>query len=261
MLKFKQGRTGAGIIGILALLGAVLLSPPVFAQTADIDAQAVRLLKASTDCVASLGKFNVDTASTLEVVLHSGQKIQYDHVATLSLQRPNKLRADRRGDLVDQTFFYDGKSLTMYNPGDKYFAASEAPGTLEEMLDFAREKLDIIAPAGDFLYKNAFEILMDNVSSAFVVGKSVVNGVRCDHLAFRSAASDWQLWVQEENPPLPRKLVITSTDIPGSPQFTVVMPKWNLDPVFAADFFDFKNEKDAKRIDFLPVGRNETPAK
>ena len=76
------------------------------------------------------------------------------------------------------------------------------------MLDFARTTLDIVAPAGDLLYANAYEILMDNVTSGFVVGKSVIEGVRCDHLAFRGANVDWQIWIREGSKPLPCKLVI-----------------------------------------------------
>jgi len=69
------------------------------------------------------------------------------------VERPNKLRAARTGDLVDQVFYYDGESLTLHDPHDNYYAMIAAPGTLEAMLDFAREKLDVVAPAGDLLYR------------------------------------------------------------------------------------------------------------
>ncbi len=121
------------------------------------------------------------------------------------------------------------------------------------MLDFARESLDIVAPAGDLLYSNAFEILMQDVASGFVVGKSVVEGKRCDHLAFRAPHVDWQIWIQEGDKPLPRKLVITSTDVSGAPQFAVVMAQWNLAPDISDKVFDFTPPNDAKKIDFLPA--------
>jgi len=34
----------------------------------------------------------------------------------------------------------------------------------------------------------------------------VVEGVRCDNLAFRAPNVDWQIWIQEGPEPLPRKL-------------------------------------------------------
>jgi hypothetical protein len=124
------------------------------------------------------------------------------------------------------------------------------------MLDFARESLDIVAPASDLIYADAFEILMQDVTSGFVVGKSVLDGVRCDHLAFRSPHADWQIWIQEGSEPLPRKLVITSRDVLNAPQFTVEMTRWDLAPEFSTQTFTFTPPEDAQGIDFLPVGNS-----
>jgi hypothetical protein len=222
------------------------------AQPTGIDPEAQRLLKASTDFLASQQRFSVDTRNTLEVVLKSGQKIEFNHTARSSVQRPNKLRAERTGDLVQQLFVYDGKTLTLYNPKDKAFAQVAAPDTLEAMLDFARNQLDIVAPAGDLLDKNAYGILMDGVTDGFVVGKAVIEGVRCDHLAFRAPHVDWQIWVQEGAQPLPRRLVITTRDLPNAPQFAVTMTKWNLKPTFDAQTFKFTPAAGATKVDFLP---------
>jgi hypothetical protein len=245
-------------VAACALVAAAVLPQTAPAQPAGIDPQAEKLLKASTAFLASQKRFSVDTRNTIEVVLTSGQKLQFGNASTAWVQRPNRLRAERKGDLVDQLFLYDGKSLTLYNPGQKYYATVAAPGTLDQMLDFARTSLDIIAPGSDLLYANAYQILMDNVTSGFVVGKGVVEGARCDHLAFRGAGVDWQIWIQEGAQPLPRKWVITSTDIAGSPQFEVVMTKWNLAPQFGEKTFSFTPGKDAMKVDFLPLSASST---
>ena len=241
------------VIAACAFVVAAVLPQTAPAQPAGIDPQAEKLLKASTAFLAAQKRFSVETWNTIEVVLTSGQKLQFGTAATASVQRPNKLRGDRKGDLVDQIFLYDGKSLTLYNPGQKYYATVAAPGTLDQMLDFARTQLDVIAPGSDLLYANAYQILMDNVTSGFVVGKGVVEGVRCDHLAFRGAGVDWQIWIQEGAQPLPRKWVITTTDIAGSPQFEVVMTKWNLAPQFGEKTFVFTPGPGAIKVDFLPL--------
>ncbi len=248
----------ARVIATFAFVVTSVLSQTAPAQPAGIDPQAEKLLKTSMAFLAAQKRFTVDTRNTIEVVLTSGQKLQFGTAATGSVQRPNKLRAERKGDLVDQLFLYDGKSLTLYNPGQKYYATVAAPGTVEQMLDFARTSLDIIAPGSDLLYANAYEVLMENVTSGFVVGKSVVEGARCDHLAFRGAGVDWQIWIQEGAQPLPRKWVITSTDIAGSPQFEVVMTKWNLAPQFGEKTFAFTPGKGARKVDFLPLGKSGT---
>ncbi|MFO7708279.1 MAG: DUF2092 domain-containing protein [Desulfobacterales bacterium] len=253
MSKIEHHQRSRLTVVALAIMIA-LLPQAAIGQSAEIESQAETLLERSTTYLASQKRFSVETRSTIEVVLVSGQKLQFDHAAVLSVKRPNKLKAERRGDLVDQMFYYNGKSLALHNPSENYYAKVAAPDTLEKMLDFARESLDIIAPAGDLLYENAFELLMQDVTSGFVVGKGVVEGVRCDHLAFRSPHVDWQIWTQEGRRPLPRKLVITATDVAGAPQFTVVMPKWDLAPKFAEGIFDFTPPKSAKKVEFLPMG-------
>lgn len=247
----RIGRGGA--VAAVLLLAAVLF-PAAHAQSEAIDPAARQLLKASTDFLACRQAFSLDTESSIEVVLGSGQKIQFDHTARVSVERPDKLRAERTGDLVDQVFYYDGESLTLHNPERNYYATIAAPGTLEEMLDFAREKLGIVAPASDLFYKNAYDILMQDVTSGFVVGKGVVDGVRCDHLAFRAPHVDWQIWIEEGNRPLVRKLVITTRDKLNAPQFTVVTKNWNLEPKFNIDTFRFTPPKCPQQVEFLPRG-------
>jgi len=238
---------------VLALASMVLLPLVASAQPGEIDAQAKALLKASTDFLAIQKQFMFETSTTLEIVLTSGQKLQFDNATKQSIQRPNKLRAERVGDLIEQVFYYDGKSLTLSNPADGVYATVAAPDTLEGMLDFARDSLDIVAPASDLLYEDAFAILMEDVTSGFVVGKSVVGGVRCDHLAFRASDVDWQIWIQEGSQPLPRKFVITTRDVINAPQFAVEVTKWDLGPRFSAETFSFAPPKGAKQIEFLPV--------
>ena len=244
-------RLTAGLSRCCAIATLAMLSVATQAQVAGIAPEAKQILKASTDFLASQQRFTADTRNTLEIVLKSGQKIEFNSTGRQSVQRPNKLRAERTGDLVEQVFVYDGQSLTQFNPQEKIYAQVPAPGTLEDMLDFARTKLDIVAPAGDLVYKNAYDILMDGVTEGIVVGKAVIEGVLCDHLAFRAPDVDWQIWIQEGAQPLPRKIVITTLDLPNAPQFGITVTKWNLQPTFDANTFTFTPQAGMKRIDFL----------
>jgi len=222
------------------------------AQSAGVAPEAKQILKASTDFLASQQRFTADTRNTLEIVLKSGQKIEFNSTGHQFVQRPNKLRSERSGDLVEQLFVYDGKSLTLYQPQDKVYAQVAAPGTLEEMLDFARTEYDVVAPFGDLLFKNAYDILMDGVTDGIVIGKAVIEGVVCDHLAFRAPDVDWQIWIQQGAQPLPRRIVITTLDLPNAPQFAVTVTQWNLEPTFDAQTFSFTPQAGVKQIEILP---------
>ena len=252
MKSTVERRLLAAVSQCFAIAALTTLSLAAQAQSAGIAPEAKQILKASTDFLANQQKFTADTRNTLEIVLKSGQKIEFNSTGRQSIQRPNKLRAERTGDLVEQVFVYDGKSLTLSNPQEKVYAQVPTPGTLEEMFDFARTKLDIVAPAGDLAYKNAYDILMDGVTEGIVVGEAVIEGVRCDHLAFRAPELDWQIWIQQGAQPLPRKLVITTLDLPNAPQFAITITKWNLQPAFDAETFTVTPSAGMKQIDFRP---------
>jgi hypothetical protein len=256
--KYRSTRR---IVSVVALAMLVLAGwpQPAHTQPAGMEPQAEKLLRRMSDYLASRQQFSLKAESTLEAVLTSGQKIQFNSPATLEVSRPNKLRAHRKGDIVNQEFFYDGKTLTLYNPRENLYATTAAPPTIDEMLDFAREKLDVIAPASELLYKNAAEKMLKESSSGFMVGQSVVGGVKCTHLAFRGAEVDWQIWIEDGAKPLPRKFVLTSKKVAGEPQFAVLVRSWDLTPKLTDQMFTFVPPKGAKKIEFLQLTAEAKP--
>jgi hypothetical protein len=251
------------IVSVVALAMIVLVGWPSTGHTqpAGMDPQAEKLLRRMSDYLASRQQFTLKAESTLEAVLTSGQKIQFDSPATLEVLRPNKLRAHRNGDIVNQEFFYDGKTLTLYSPKENLYATTAAPPTIDEMLDFAREKLDVIAPGAEILYGNAAERMLKVTTSGFVVGPSVIGGVKCTHLAFRGAEVDWQIWIEDGDKPLPRKFILTSKKVAGEPQFAVLIRSWDLTPKFTNQEFSFVPPKGAKKIEFLQLTAEATKPK
>jgi hypothetical protein len=238
----------------LATLAVVAAAPTVSrAQGADVDPEAVKLLRRMTDYLGSLQQFSVHTQTTIEDVLASGHRVDFDVSANVIVSRPNKLYAERKGDLIDQIFSYDGKTLTLYNPSDKVYATEPAPGTIEEMLDFARESLGLTVPAADLVYRNAFPLLMQDVTFAAVVGKAVIGGVTCDHVLFSRPGVDFQVWVAAGGQPLPCKYVVTDTGTPARLSVTTVMSDRNVAPAVADGQFTFVPPQGAKPITFMPL--------
>jgi hypothetical protein len=237
----------------LALTAAVLGAAPAPAEPAGVDPKAAEILRASMSYVGGLQRFALETDNSIEVVLESGQKLQFENPVKLVVRRPNHLRAERVGDLVDQLFLYDGKHLTLFDRGRGFYASVDAPPTLDGALDLALDRLDIVAPAGDLLYSDAYETLTKDATSGIDVGPAMVGGVRCRHLAFTLPEVDWQLWVQEGDQPLPRKFVITSKQQPSAPEFTVWMRTWDLSPSAPDDLFTFTAPEKAQQIEFLQL--------
>jgi hypothetical protein len=237
----------------LLLTGAMMAAPLSVAAQPSLDEAAVERLRESMTYLSGLQQFGLDSRTSIEVVLLSGQKILLDDSSMAIVQRPNKLYAVRQNALTNQKFIYDGSTLALVDEAAGYHAVVDAPATLEGMLDFARESLDIVAPAGDVIYNNAFDHLMQDVYSGLVVGPAVIEGALCDQLAFSAPGTDWQIWIQQGEQPLPRKMVITSRDIVNAPQFTVVIEKWDLEPEVSADRFLFKPPEGSIAVEFIPL--------
>jgi len=250
MAIFTNRMAVAGFALATLVLSAIV---PTEARAQTVDPAAVKILQRTMDYLASLQQFSVHTQNTVEEVLVSGQKIQFDYANGLTVQRPNKLLAKRHGDIVDQSFSYDGKTLSLYNASHNYYASVAAPGSIEGMLDFARESLDLVAPASDLLYRNAFPLMMEHVYSAMIIGKAVIGGVKCDHLLFSRPGVDFQVWVADAGKPLPYKYVVTDTGIPGRLSVTTVMSKWNVAPAVDDARFSFVPPQGVKKISFMPV--------
>jgi hypothetical protein len=246
-------------VALWALALSATTSTEVRAQA--VEPEATRILRRMTDYVGSLQRFSLNTHNMLEDVLVTGQKIQkiqYDFTSSVLVQRPDKLRAER-GDLVSQVFLYDGKTLTMYSREGNYYAATPAPDNIDDLLAFARDTLDIVPPSGDVVFTNAFDLLTAGVTSGGVVGKSMIGGVRCDHLAFTSPFVDWQIWIADGAEPLPYKYVLTTKDDPAYPQYIVLMSDWNVAPEVDDALFSFAAPPGATKIDFLRTDKGNTP--
>src|ERR1700741_2703827 len=249
----KRERSLRGRI-VAALLSAAPLWPVACpAQSSDIDPDAIALLRRSTDYLGSLKQFRLETAVSIEAVTSAGQKLQFDARVRTSVMRPSSSRAARVGEQVSKVLFYDVKSLTMSMVGERYYATVAAPPTLDAMVDFAADKLDVIAPGTDLIYSNAFERLTEGLNSAFFVGEAMIGGVRCVHLALRNPEVDWQIWIQDGDKPLPRKFVVTSKRMPQSPQFEVTVSSWDVAPKLNDTVFRFAPSSGWRKIDFLPV--------
>jgi hypothetical protein len=251
-------RAAAAWLAFGALALAASVATEVKAQARDVDPAAAQILKRMTDYLGSLQRFSLDTQNIFDDVLESGQKIQYDLLTAVVVQRPNKMRSERKGDLVSEVVIYDGKTITAYNGDNKYYAVTPAPDNLDDALVFASTALGIVPPSGDLIYRNAFDLLTAHVTSGNVVGKSMIGGVKCDHLAFTGPLVDWQIWIADGDKPLPRKYVITTKDDPAQPQYIVLMSNWNVSPNLSDALFTFTPPQGTKKADFVRLDTGET---
>ena len=217
------------------------------AQSARAD-DAAQLLKAMTDYTAAQKSISATFDSSIEVVTPELEKIQFTSSGKLQLTRPDKLRISRTGGYADVQLVYDGKTVSIYGNNVKAYARADLAGTIDQLVDLIQAKSAAAMPGTDLL-SNAYDELMSNVIQASHIGQGVIDGVECEHLAFRGVDTDWQIWIESGARPVPRKFVITSKTLAGALQYTLRIKDWKTDAIADADAFVFKPPAGVTKVD------------
>jgi len=210
--------------------------------------QAVDALKAMSAYLMTANTLGIVSESSLDVVTNDGQRIQLDGTTTYKVRRPGFV-IDYVSDMKSRRFIYDGKTFTVYSPKLGFYASVPAPATNREVLDTIYEKFGIALPLEDLFRwsdpSNAARV--QNFKAAYQVGTATIDGAETTHYAFREPNVDWEVWIQQGDQPLPRKLVIVDRTDPAKPTF-IARLSWQWNPTFTDADFTFVPDADAKRI-------------
>jgi hypothetical protein len=241
-MKIKSWLT---IIVVVALVLVGMAATPVMTQEGDAKA----ILKAMSDYVGSQQTIEITFDSAIEIITPQLEKIQFTNSGGALLRRPDKLHAHRVGGYADVDMFYDGKTTSVYGRHVNGYAQFEAPGSVDDLIQALREGHGIALPGADLLLTNSYAVLAEDILEAKHIGRGVIDGVECEHLAFRNFDTDWQLWVEVGSKPIPRKMVVTSKTMNSAPQYTLQVKEWKTEVTPAADAFTFTPPAGAEKLD------------
>lgn len=244
----KWLRASAATLGAAGLALMVGLSTPSVAR-AD-EAAAKSLLKSMASYLAAQKTISLTYDASLEVVTREDQRLMLASSGTVTLARPDKIRATRSLGFADVELVFDGKLLTVLGKNAKLYGQVESPGSVDKLIDELREKYNMLLPAADLLASSPYDALMEEVIDVKDLGSGVIGGVECDHLAFRTKEVDWQIWIAQGPRPYPCKYVITSKLVPGGPQYSIQVRDWKAGADVASDEFVFSAPAGYRKVDF-----------
>jgi hypothetical protein len=229
-------------------------SPAAAAQPSAnaVDPAAIQALKEMGAHLQTLKRFEVSTRLTGERVLADGQKLQHTATADLDVVRPNRLRAVMRSARSEREILFDGKTVTLFTPAQKYYSTVPFTEDLATLVERLEQRYGVEVPLADLFVWGTPEAPLDRIKSAMNAGQDFVGDDLCDHYAFRQGEVDWQIWITAGARPLPRKLVITNRADDARPQ-SVSLLDWNLKPTFRDSVFTFTPPPGAKAVEILPL--------
>jgi hypothetical protein len=234
------------LLAMAWVLVATFAAAPAVSLAQEDDATAI--LKTMSDYVGSQQTIELTFDSAIEIITPQLEKIQFTNSGGALLRRPDKLHAHRVGGYADVEMFYDGKTTSVYGKHVNGYARFEAPGSVDDLIHALREGHGIALPGADLLLTNSYEVLAEDIQEAKHIGRGFIDGVECEHLAFRNFDTDWQLWVAVGSKPVPRKMVITSKTLNSAPQYTLRIKEWKTDVTPAEDAFTFLPPAGAEKL-------------
>jgi hypothetical protein len=251
---------------VIALVFCVSVGPHVLAKTvhqtnsqgnSNIDPDAMDALNKMGAYLRSLKAFQVNSEVTQDDVLDDGEIITDIRTNTLLSVGPNLLRAELKSDDKDVFLFYDGKNFTVYGKLSNYYATVPAPPTTAQLVDKVYNDYGIEIPLVDLFKWGTDESTVKRITSAMDLGPSTVQGITCEHYAFRQEGLDWQIWIQLGDYPLPRKFVIRTLTDDARPQHASNLV-WNLAPSYNEPAFAFDPPAGALRIPLRDIKADGT---
>lgn len=219
----------------------------------------MQLLQKMCDFLKSQQEFTYKAGVADDQVYAGGKKLQYEIEMETFVRRPDRLRVNADGDLVNKEFFFDGKTITLYDKNDNVYGTLETPPTIEGALDKASKDFGVRVALTDLASPKLCEHIGKKVKHSLYVGLHKVRGVPCHHLSFDGDEVQLQVWIDAGDQPLPRKVVLTHKDLPSSPQWTAYLGDWNFTPQLSDNLFAFTPPQGAEKIKFIPVQAGQVP--
>jgi len=239
----REKRAWAWLLALALAAGAVSMS----AARTDEDNAKSAVKKMSDYMTAQKAiSFNYDT--NLEVVTKEGQKLGLASSGSMKLNRPDKIRASREGGFANVEYAFDGKTLTMLGKNVNAYAQVDWTGNIDQLVDELRTKFHRPIPGADLLSSNVYDELMPEVVDSKDLGSGVINGVECDHFAFRTKDVDWEIWIAQGSHPYPCRYVVTSTQVNKAPQYTIDIRSWKAGAQVAPGAFTLKIPAGARKL-------------
>lgn len=243
------------LVMITLLTLAVFVVPVFAAEDAAIDPRAEQILKATADYLKEAGQFVFHAEVTLDDNLPSGLMVEHSGSVKAALKRPNRMRYLFSGDLPYSSYWYDGKTFTMLKTGLNLYAQWAAPSKLDSMMDKLQEKTGVAFPLPSLFSSDPYQSWMDGALVVVYGGKSLVRGKPAHHIIMIQEEIDTQIWIEEGEQLVLRKVMLTDKTVFGNPRFTAVFSDWDFSPRFSDLIFTFVPPEGAGKIKFHQASR------
>ncbi|MBM4046530.1 MAG: DUF2092 domain-containing protein [Planctomycetes bacterium] len=231
-----------------------------------IEPKAAEVLRRVADHFRALQSLQVNVTIAIDMKAE-GLDQHMSVECAIALQRPNKVSTLVTKGMLGMegvSVVCDGRKLYMFLPILKQYTVADAPadmaGIFSESAKHGRAG-PMASHSVDFMFTGRpYEEVVKGIRSAQYVGLEEAEGVKCHHLKYSDAQSDWDLWVQDGDSPCPLRMAgdMSRTKLPALERLpalkdmkmetTIRYANWAANPALPESTFQFTPPADAKEV-------------
>lgn len=183
------------------------------------------------------------------------QPLHIFHTISVLVRRPDRLAVQVTGDDGTAKLLYDGKTLTVVDGAKNTYATVAAPDTLQEMLKDVVARYNVDFPLADLVSEAPNKAFLTGVTTGREVGTAMIDGKPVRHLFFTQPPGiELELWVDQDEMALPRRLIITYRLLHGQPSFVAQFSDWNFNVHPTDTDFAFQPPAGASKVELTAAG-------
>jgi len=259
MTLSKRFRYTGLVVGMIIGVTATIVGPAHAQSAAGISTDASDALTRMSKTLQA-DQFSFRSHTLRAYVGANGELLHVAHTMKTVVRRPDRLAVDIVGDDGAIKMIYDGKSLVVYSVAQKQYARIPAPAKIGEMLDVAQDRMQVDFPLADLLTEDPGKAVLSGVTSGGQVGTATIDGVPCRHFFFvQSPDLELELWLEDNDRSLPRRVFVTYRSLPGHPTFLAELSDWDFTVKPADTEFDFQPPAGVTQVE-LTAKANAAPA-
>ena len=230
-------------------------TPPALSDGDWVEPEGREVVQRTIDFMGAQTQLLTEALVSYQAVQESGQKLHFDLLQRMAVQRPDKLHWVTLNDdgSTDSAWFTDGRFTLLRQPANVW-GVIRVPPAIPEMVRRISDVYDVDVPFGDILASDLTELwLGEEVTEVWWVGEAWVEGYWTDHVAVRKPGGDLELWVRKGDEPFLAKMAVTFTEADGQPTYEARFRKWMTALPTDMTDFTFTPPADAEQVEVVPV--------
>lgn len=244
---------GATVLPLLAAAPAAAQAPEAAGPPAPalvLEPEAEAALNRMGASLRGMKSFEVVSDATFERVYPGNHKLQSNLRTTYTVQFPDRMVVDVRGDNAHRRIYYNGKKMSVVGVKAGKYVSFPISGSIADVLATAYDDFGLDFPLQDLFRWGDPSSNVARPTAGYRIGQAMIGDQKVVHYAFNQPGVDFQVWLDETgSQALPRKMVITNTESPAQPQYVAYF-RWNQAPDIKPADFTFTPGPNDKLVDF-----------